>query len=71
MGKELENRLLGIAITKGSWYAAVEYLYKELKYSVDTSWKLVEAARCKSADLGIPLIIHINLDRVPAEEGEN
>jgi len=58
MNKELENRLLGVAVTKGSWYAAVEYLYKELKYSISASWALMEVARCKSTDLDIPLIIH-------------
>jgi hypothetical protein len=58
MNKELENRLLGVAVTKGSWYAAVEYLYKELKYSIPASWALMEAARCENIDLAIPLIIH-------------
>jgi hypothetical protein len=58
MDKDLENRLLGIAVAKGEWYAAVEYLYKKLKYSVDTSWRLMEVARCKNPDLDIPLIIH-------------
>jgi len=58
MDKELENRLLGIAITKGEWYAAQQYLYKELKYSINTSWDILKEIHSKNADLGIPILRH-------------
>jgi len=54
MDKELKNRLIGIAVAKGSWYAAQKYLLETGNFSDGAAYIAVRALEKDNPEINLP-----------------
>jgi hypothetical protein len=54
MNKDLENRLLGVAVTKGSWFAAQKYLSETCDFYNGDAYAAISMIEKKNPEIKLP-----------------